>query len=264
MRERLKIIDVHTHLVNSKLLTLYGHNFSNMLCITHYEGFANNAYAGCEDGLDAYIAGDERLYLIQCIDINRDIPAQLAEIQKKLSEGVKIRGVKFYVGYQHFYPTNPRFGIVYDFCADNALVVVFHSGSLLDFENSPSQLKYSHPAHIDEIATHFLRTKFVISHLGFPHILETFCIVSKNPNVYTDISGTLDCPSAFDPYVADLKRAIAYYPDVTDKLMFGTDFGPSEKLREVDLYIKTVETVFEKPEDRRKVFYETAKKLYRL
>jgi Predicted metal-dependent hydrolase of the TIM-barrel fold len=264
MSERLKIIDVHTHLVNSGLLALYGHNFSNMLCITHFDGFANGAFAGCEDGLDDYIAGDDRLYLIQCIDINKDIAAQLSDIQKKLSGGAKIRGVKFYVGYQHFYPSDPRLDVVYDFCADNGLVAVFHSGSLLDFENSPSQLKYAHPAHVDEVASRFLRTKFVISHLGFPHILETFCIVSKNVNVYTDISGTLDCPSVFDPYVADIKRAIAYYPDVIDKLMFGTDFGPSEKLREVDLYVKTVEAVFEKPEDRGKVFYENAKKLYRL
>ena len=264
MSERLKIIDVHTHLVNKNLCTLYGHNFSNMLCITHFEGFANGAFDGMEEGIDQYIAGDDRLYLIQCIDINKDIAVQLEDIKTKLDGGAKICGVKFYVGYQHFYPADPRLPVVYDFCAENNLVVVFHSGSLLDFENSPSQLKYAHPANVDEVAARFLRTKFVISHLGFPHILETFCIVSKNENVYTDISGTLDCPSAFEPYVADIKRAVAYYPDVIDKLMFGTDFGPSEKLREIDLYVKTVEAVFARSQDRSKVFYENAKKLYRL
>jgi predicted TIM-barrel fold metal-dependent hydrolase len=110
--------------------------------------------------------------------------------------------------------------------------------------------------------------KIVIAHFGFPYILETANIVSKNKNVYTEISGTIDVSGEkitsrlVAQYVQDLKRALIYFPNVRKKVMFGTDFeGGSSPLGRVQPYIELVETVFSRTE-KEYVFHELANKIF--
>lgn len=108
----------------------------------------------------------------------------------------------------------------------------------------------------------------MIAHFGFPYFLETANIVSKNANVYTEISGTIDAVGDPDrlrllvsQYVQDLDRAFAYFPNVRRKTMFGTDYaGEHTGLNQVDPYIDVVDRVFA-PEERAHVTTELAQRL---
>lgn len=114
-------------------------------------------------------------------------------------------------------------------------------------------LKYSHPIHIDGLAIKFPERKIIIAHFGFPYHLEATNVVSKNKNVYTEISATIDtveeAENILSQYAKDLQRVFAYFPDVKAKTMFGTDYGgENTPLNQVEPYIELAERVFSKDE----------------
>ena len=145
---------------------------------------------------------------------------------------------------------------------------MFHTGDVYDLKGK-ALLEYCHPKHIDKLAVEFPNCKIVIAHFGFPHHLETANIVSKNNNVFVDISGTIDqCDTEeerenlLNQYTQDLKRVYSYFPDVKFKTIFGTDYGGEDtSLNQVQPYIKLVENVFSK-EEQESVFHGLAEKLY--
>lgn len=258
----MKIIDCHTHILNEKTLREYGREFDKILTIRFFKGFANGAFEGRDGELDSLLEAWDNLYVIEPIDFDKDIKAALRRLEKKIGKREKIKAVKLYTGYQHFYPQDKKLSDVYEFCGEHHLPVVYHSGALYEYKNSKALLKYAAPIHVDEVAARFPRNKFVISHLGFPYILETATVVSKNPNIYTDISGVIEQKSCYPFYLEDLKRITGYYPALADRLMFGTDFiGNDTSLNEVELYEKIVKEVFDEAQCQ-KVFYQNARSLY--
>ncbi len=130
-------------------------------------------------------------------------------------------------------------------------------------------MKYSHPVYADELAMLFPDLKIVLAHFGFPHLLECANIVSKNKNVYTDISGTIvddlpkrDAENLYKEYKKDMQRVLHYFPDVRSKIMFGTDYGGEDTpLNEVEMYIRLVKEVFYKDEHEH-VFSGLAQELF--
>lgn len=64
--------------------------------------------------------------------------------------------------------------------------VAIHYG---DTGYSQTQLKYSHPLTVDEVAVEYRDINFVICHMGDPWIMDTAELISKNHNVFTDLSG---------------------------------------------------------------------------
>jgi predicted TIM-barrel fold metal-dependent hydrolase len=129
-------------------------------------------------------------------------------------------------------------------------------------------IKYSHPAYVDELAAQMPGCKIIISHFGFPYMLETALIVYKNPQVYTDLSGTIDADdsivstSLLEQYKEDLRRAFTYYPGVRKKTLFGTDFISNETcLSEVGSYITLVKDIF-LAEEQALVMGDLAQKLF--
>lgn len=260
----MKTIDCHTHLLNEASYRQYDRNFDKILTIRIYDGFAGGSFDGRDLDFDHLLDSHPNLFAIEAIDINLDLAVTLEVLERKLQrpEIHKIKGIKLYTGYQPFYPQEERLFPLYELCGRNKLPVVFHSGQVQTYKDSTALLKYAHPGHVDEVATRFPDTTFVISHLGFPHMMETASIVCKNPNVYTDISGLLVPKSCYAPFVKDTKKLLRYYPNLLYKLMFGTDFmGTDMPHHEVDLYIKFVERMFSEEEQRR-VFYENAKHVY--
>ena len=207
------------------------------------------------------------LYVIGSVDVSTDIQEQLNGLDKFFEEK-KLFGIKLCPGYQYFYPSDEKIHPIAELCQKYDKPLIFHSGDVYNPEKD-AILKYSHPIHIDELAVKFPKCKIIISHFGFPYILEAANIISKNDNVYTDISGTLDaCGSdkemedKFNHYVQDLKRAFSYFSDVRNKTMFGTDYsGEDTPLNEIDVYIKLIENVFTKDEQEN-AFNKLAEMLY--
>lgn len=142
----------------------------------------------------------------------------------------KIVGCKFYLGYDHYYPTDR---IVEDYLMsleDVGCTALFHCGDCLcSMKNA--KLKYSHPLLIDDIAVDYPKLKIVICHMANPFIREAAEVCYKNDNVFADTSGFV-YGDFTDKDRLYLKKVMTEYIDIagnTDKLLFGTDFPISNQ-----------------------------------
>jgi predicted TIM-barrel fold metal-dependent hydrolase len=207
--------------------------------------------------------------VVAYFDHEKNSQAQLQQFDALFSEG-KIVGIKLYPGYNHFYSSDLFIDPVARLCARHKRPLIIHTGDVLDEEaNSPAHLKYSHPIYVDELASRNRDTTIVMAHFGFPYFLEAANVMSKNHNVYADLSGTLDDmgkrewnQAMMRAYIADLKRVFAYFPNIMEKALFGSDFGGDHmSLNLFEPYVKTVKAVFPRSLHE-SVFSGLAKKLF--
>jgi len=264
------IIDTHTHVCSPKTLEDYRKKSKNMVSkIIAIPFFENPPKVGEEiENLLLFSEKEPSIFPTGCFNMENGLKSQL-EFHERLFSREKICAVKLFPGYQQFYPSDDKVLFIARLCEKYNRPLIFHSGDFYDPENK-SFLKYSHPAHIDELAVKSPRTKIIISHFGFPYFLETANIVSKNKNVYTDISGTIDdweiskkeIKNLAKQYVADLKRVFNYYPDIKRKVMFATDYsGENTDLKLVIPYMKVIKKLFSK-EEQKSAFCGLAEELF--
>ena len=172
----------------------------------------------------------------------------------------KIVGLKFYLGYRHFYPTDEKCKPYYELCLKYNKPIIFHTGDTLDGIIEKPKVKYAHPLAIDDVATDLPNLKIVIAHLGNPWVWDTAEVIYKNPNVYADISGLIIGSDFESHYVKSVKRRIkeisAYVGE--QKLIYGTDWNVCDMKR----YKKFAKNLGFSKEDRKKLFYENAQKLF--
>lgn len=257
------IIDSHTHIYDKKIYQDYFTKARGKILKT----IVMSWWKLDLEELIQFASQKDNLYIIGNIDMTGEIDKELKK-QDKLFQQKKIFGIKLYPGYQYFYPSDEKVYSIAELCQKYNKPLVFHSGDVYNPEND-ALLKYSHPSYIDELAVKFPKCKIVISHFGFPYHLETANIVSKNENVYTEISGTLDeCESdkeakdMLNQYIKDLRRVFFYFPNVRAKTMFGTDYGGEHTpLRFIEPYIKVVKSVFSEKEQE-VVSYKLAERLF--
>ena len=257
------ITDVHTHIYNEKTFKDYFTKAKNKVAKVLVMAWFKYKL----EDLIKFTDTKDNLYPVGTVDVDGDIEQQL-EFSKKLFDDKKLFGIKLYPGYQYFYPADDKIHPIAEVCQKYNKPLIFHSGDVYDPENS-AILKYSHPVHIDELAVKFPKCKIVISHIGFPYHLETANIVSKNKNVFTEISGTLvECDSKkeaknmLNQYSKDLERVFNYFSDIKSRIMFGTDYGGEDvPLNQIEPYVKLVKKLFNKKEQD-SVFYKLAEKVY--
>lgn len=186
---------------------------------------------------------------------------QLQEL-KELLRTKKIVGVKLYTGYEHFYPNDQKLHELYRFCSDGGIPVMFHTGLLL--VGSQGLLKYSHPLHIDELANQFPKLKIVIAHFGNPWLADCGAVLSKNANVYADLSGFF---TEYQPIsikekkeFAECVEYLASFLGGFRKLVFGTDW-PLYSQKE---YLQAVQGLKMNKEERDLVMWKNAKDIFNL
>ncbi len=265
------VIDMHTHIYNEEMWKTYQKRVGkNKITKTIVIPWFNKDIHDEPDTEELLLFTDkhDELYPIGSIDMDGNIKKQLA-YHETLFEQKKIFGIKLYTGYQHFYASDKKVYPVAELCQKYNKPLVFHSGDVYGPESGP-YLKYAHPIHIDELAMKFRGTKIVISHFGFPYLLETANIIMKNENVFGDISGNIDAytTSAQDlkrmvnQFVLEFRRVFTLYPKVKEKVMFGTDYcGEDTPLNQVQAYIDLVNSLFT-PKEREQVFFSLAEKIY--
>ncbi len=138
--------------------------------------------------------------------------------------------------------------------------VIFHSGDTLAGYVANPKIKYSHPIHIDEVATDFPKLKIIIAHMGNPWLVDCAEVLYKNPNVYADISGLVVGKDLKTPYGKLMKRRIeeliAYVG--SDKLLYGTDW-PLCPMKE---YLRFVNALRISKAAKEKLFSQNAKKAF--
>ncbi|HOX60622.1 MAG TPA: amidohydrolase family protein [Candidatus Magasanikbacteria bacterium] len=258
------VIDAHTHIYNEQMWRDYRKRARGR--IDHSIVFAWFDFDHINELLNLASVHPE-LSIVGTVDMGRDIQEQVEHLDQLFADK-KIVGIKLYPGYQYFTPADGNVKVIADLCQSYNKPLIFHSGDVWDIRHV-GMLKYSHPMHVDELATLFPDCRIIIAHIGFPFMLEAVTVAEKNKNVYLDMSGTID-DSGNDKdikplrkrYVRDIKSLIDYYPGVKNKILFGTDYyGEDSPLRLIDPYFDTVREAFPK-EVREKVLSGNARKLF--
>lgn len=186
-------------------------------------------------------------------DAMSKLQEESAKIVDWYGEG-KIAACKFYTGYDHFYPYERLIeDYLMDF-EDVGCTAIFHCGDCLNSVKC-AKLKYSHPLHIDDVATDYTKMKFVIAHMGYPWHRDAAEVCYKNENVYSDISGFVY--KSFNSQQANsFSKVLNEFIDVsggTHKMLFGSDWPISNQ----SSYVNTLHGLaLEKKED---IFCNNAK-----
>ena len=96
-----------------------------------------------------------QMSMVAAIDVKEEGDIDIAFIEQAFQEKT-IVGVKFYPGYQAFYPADIRCEPIYKLCEQYNVPVIFHSGDTLA---SKGYIKYSHPLAIDDVAVAYPNLK---------------------------------------------------------------------------------------------------------
>jgi hypothetical protein len=196
-------------------------------------------------GLDLCRENELPPFLMECVGINpvRLLPGrrneELDRIERRI-QASEVAGFKLYAGYYHYYVHDPIYGPVYELARQYKLPVVIHTG---DTYSPNGLLKYSHPLAIDELAAAYRDITFMLCHLGDPWVMDAAEVLSKNPNVYADLSGlVVGDRNKFErmmnePLFMDHFRRALVYADDYEKVLFGSDWP----LAPIDVYIDFVQ-----------------------
>ncbi len=133
--------------------------------------------------------------------------------------GIGLRGLKLWT-LTGFYPDDESYYPLYERTIELGFPMLFHTGS-----GPPrTYLKFNRPVYVDKVAVDFPEATIIMAHIGQPWVEEAAAVVTKNPNVYVDISAWEPTFKAA-PFV--LCQALAQIKGATGSLrqvLFGTDW----------------------------------------
>lgn len=143
---------------------------------------------------------------------------------------------KFYVGYDHYYPSDKVASEYLMEMEDVGCPAIFHMGDCLNTVQC-AKLKYSHPLGIDEVAVDYPGMNFIIAHMGYPWHRDAAEVCYKNNNVYADISGFV-YGDFTERDIFNFDKTLKKFLEICthDKLLFATDYPISNQ----SAYIKTM------------------------
>lgn len=267
------IIDSHTH-IGKLPNSLFSEGYKENLDLILKEAKENKVeklvvIAGLEkeDGFNistknliGLISSHNNVYAVAGVNIDYD-KEYLAELEEWVKEK-KVVGVKFYTGYQHFYPNDEKCVPIYKLCEKYDIPAIYHSGDTLAGYVSNPKIKYSHPIHIDEVATDFPDLKIIIAHMGNPWLVDCAEVLYKNPNVFADISGLVVGNDLHTPYGQLMNKRIRELIDYVgeNKLLYGTDWP----LCNMGPYIEFAKNLGLNDLETEKLFSGNAKKLFKI
>lgn len=181
------------------------------------------------------------------------------EKYKKLLEGGKIKGLKFFPGHDPYFPTDERCLAYYELCQKLDVPVLFHTGENLDDSECA---KWNDPKYIVEIARKYPKLKVIITHYYWPKMEYCYEATKNVPNVYFETAAMADQEvveksGGIEKVKEILKKTIADRPD---QVIFGTDW-PMCKIEE---HVELIKSLKLSEEVERKVFYGNAVEVYKL
>lgn len=199
---------------------------------------------------------EKRIIGIGGINPNRLSSKSIKNIRKCLSMRV-LRGLKIYLGYFWKYPFDKVYNKVYDLAEKYDCPVIFHTGDTLGSAVSKPLLKYAQPLTIDELAVARPNLKIIVAHAGYPWVMDAAEVAYKNKNVYIDISGWAFGSNFDKNNVRRIREIIDYLGP--DKILYGTDWPLVKMKMYLAFFKKAIPKKYHK-----KIFYENAKKLFKL
>jgi predicted TIM-barrel fold metal-dependent hydrolase len=200
----------------------------------------------------------DRFWLAGSADPRNLTDEKLEELDADMASA-KIRAVKLYIGYQHYYPDDDDCVPIYQLLMKHDMPVIFHTG---DCVSTMARLKFSHPLTVDDLAFRFPDLKIVMAHMGNPWLWDAAEVIYKNENVHADLSGLITglAEGYRDEYrerLLDQLESAIYYCGA-DHLMFGTDYCLASHADSIDFFSK----LKIKDEDMDKFLYKNAVDLY--
>ena len=263
------IIDVHTHINNyheDRVVSL--EDSLSLLTDTMQQNKIDYSLV-----LTSYKVNEHRPSTSRVVEAIKDIPnlgvvsgisflhynhRDISEISAYLEAGF-IKALKFYPGYEPFYPNDKRLRVWHEMAMEYDVPVMFHSG---DTYAPTGRIKYSHPMHIDDLAVDFPGLKIVICHIGNPWIKDCMEVVYKNEHVYADISGLVlgDFTDKFERFMKkEIDEMITYAGD-PNYLLYGTDW-PICNMKSYLRFMDQLELADDKKE---LIFWKNAAKLFKI
>ncbi|MEK7211364.1 MAG: amidohydrolase family protein [Patescibacteria group bacterium] len=165
----------------------------------------------------------------------------------------QIYGLKFYPGYEHYYPDAGLFLPYLELLQKYNRPAMFHSGDPIKSDGaSRAKLKYAHPIHIDDVATDMPELKIIICHMGYSWVIDAAEVCYKNPNVWVDVSGfvygkfTPKDYFNFQHFLGEFRRVMSD----PSRLIFGTDWPVVD---DHDSYLYTMRALI--PAEERELFF---------
>lgn len=263
------IIDVHTHINNyhedrvvslneclNKLTDAMEVNqVDYSLVLTSYK--VNEHRPSTKQVVEA-IADRSNLGVVAGISYLNYNYKDLRIISDYLENGL-IKGLKFYPGYEPFYPNDIRLKVIYEMAVDFDVPVMFHSG---DTYAPTGRIKYSHPIHIDDVAVDFPELKIVICHVGNPWIKDCMEVVYKNDNVYSDFSGLVlgNFSYKFEKYMKKELEEMITYAGNPKYLLYGTDWPISS----MESYLNFVNQLDLEQDKKELILWKNAADLFKI
>jgi predicted TIM-barrel fold metal-dependent hydrolase len=215
-----------------------------------------------DERLLALTEGTGRLAVVATVNPAFASSADLHELGVNLGKK-RVVGIKLYLGYQHFYPADEVCRPVYELALRHNVPVVFHTGDVF-VSTGTELLKFAHPLGIDEVATRYPELKIVMAHLGNPWIADCAGVLSKNKNVYADLSGLFVHEGAKNGptprYQAVLRQQIEHLIAYAggERLLYGSDWP----LIGMEQYQRFVESLNLPVEDHERIFGGNASRLF--
>lgn len=171
----------------------------------------------------------------------------------------EIFGLKFYPGYEFFYPDDATLRPYLRLLAKYNRPAIFHSGDTYN-KAGGAKLKYAHPLHIDDLAVRLPKLKIIIAHLGYPWTIDAAEVLYKNKNVYADCSGFVygkfkkEDAECFKNIFSDfLQRAGS-----AEKILFGTDWPLPDQAE----YVRVISKISGR--DKENIMHKNAEKVFRI
>ena len=112
---------------------------------------------------------------------------------------------------RHYYP-------FYEKCIELDIPCSMHASANWT-ESRPSDL--GHPRHFDQVACDFPELKLIMSHAGYPWVLESCLVAWKHPNVYLELAAHR--PKYFSAPGAGWEPLLRFgQTTIQDKVLYGT------------------------------------------
>ena len=264
------IIDAHLHLASHDYMTraaqAAGHENTpeHLARVFREQGIVCGvAMGGPED--EAFPEGAPPLFFCAGLRSEKLSPETLSgelERMEKTLRSPRCVGLKVYLGYDYRYPSDKFFLPFYELAGALDRTVVFHTG---DTAGDRGRVKYAHPLGVDEVATSFPKTRFVLAHYGNPWIVDATEVAAKNANVFLDLSGlavgNFEADALYaqcESYWKYLRMWLEYLSDDA-KAMYGSDWP----LVNIPAYLKLLRRVV--PERAHEAFFAAnARRIFRL
>jgi hypothetical protein len=265
----MKVIDCHVHLnhyegtphfpladrIKKLVDTMRGSTVDSAIILSSYK--VNDDRPSTSQILDA-VKKHDNLFVVAGFSLNNHTEDYLQDCKVWLKDG-RIKGIKLYCGYEHYYPYDKLYQPVYDLCVEYDVPVMIHTG---DTFSSTGKLRYSHPLNIDDVAVDNPDLKIIMCHMGNPWILDCQEVIYKNKNVYADISGLVlgDFTHFYEEYMIEKIAEFLNYAGEPRYLLYGTDWPISN----MESYLNFVARLDLSDQARELLMFKNAQRLFKI